>query len=242
MGNETSRSTEVVLTARSSDGVTVYGTPYYGDLPPNAPLAVLFHQGGGDARGEYAELAEFFHAQGFRAIAWDLRMGGDRFGMTNRTAAGLPDDIEPTYCNAYADVEAALLRSVELNALRPVLLVGSSYSGSLIFQAAAKNPDLVGGLLAFSPAGGGPVEECKALLYAEEARVSALVVRPSSESSMEEAAAFDAAGHGYFIAASETHGASILSEARSGVDVEHVRWAVNGHLSGVRADLAEAAR
>ena len=33
------------VTASTSDGVTVHGYPFFGDLPDTAPLLLVFHQG-----------------------------------------------------------------------------------------------------------------------------------------------------------------------------------------------------
>ena len=45
------------LRATTADGVTVYGWMWGMDLPRDAPLLLLFHQGGANARGEYGPVA-----------------------------------------------------------------------------------------------------------------------------------------------------------------------------------------
>lgn len=47
----------IEVSFEATDGVTVYGDVYMADgIPKSAPLILLFHQGGGDARGEYMPL------------------------------------------------------------------------------------------------------------------------------------------------------------------------------------------
>ena len=64
------------ITTLTSDGVTVYGELYFGELDDSAPLVLLFHQGRSNGRGEYAEIAAWLNASGYRTIAWDQRAGG----------------------------------------------------------------------------------------------------------------------------------------------------------------------
>jgi dipeptidyl aminopeptidase/acylaminoacyl peptidase len=74
----------------TSDAVTVYGEIYrLTDTPMSAPLILLFHQGGGDTRGEYTPLVVRLIEQGYNLVAIDQRRGGDRFGGNNRTLAGV---------------------------------------------------------------------------------------------------------------------------------------------------------
>ncbi|MDH3987825.1 MAG: hypothetical protein OEV34_01770, partial [Gammaproteobacteria bacterium] len=47
----------ISVTMQAADGVTVYGEIYTAPgVPKSAPLILLFHQGGGDSRGEYTPL------------------------------------------------------------------------------------------------------------------------------------------------------------------------------------------
>ena len=96
----------------SADGTTVYGDHYRPGWS-GAPTVVLFHQAGGDARGEYSGIARRLLAEGYEVFAWDARAGGERFGQANRTAAAFASaETQPGFCDAYPDLEAALQFSV----------------------------------------------------------------------------------------------------------------------------------
>ena len=73
-----------------------------------SPTVLLFHQAGGDARGEYSDTARRLVREGYEVFAWDARSGGDRFGGANRTVAAIGSSADG-YCNASPDIEAALL-------------------------------------------------------------------------------------------------------------------------------------
>ncbi|MEZ4364226.1 MAG: alpha/beta hydrolase [Kofleriaceae bacterium] len=212
---------EGLVTAIARDGVVVSGERYFGGLADDAPLIHLFHQGRADGRGEYAPLVGWLNEHGYRAIAWDLRAGGDVFGGENRTAATV-GDAPAEYCDAYADVEAALTAGAALAGRAPVIVWGSSYSGALVFQAAAKLPDKIAGVLAFSPAAGGPLAACRAGLFLDRVTAPAAVFRPASEMALESAqaqrAAFEAARVSFHVIEGETHGSSMLVDSRAGAD------------------------
>ena len=122
----------------TSDNVVLFGDAYFGDLDESTPLVLLFHQGGSNARGEYPEIAAWLNENGFRAIAWDLRSGGDLFESTNRTVEVLKPDVSTDYCDGYPDVEAALDYVQDHYLADTVIVWGSSYSGALVFQLAAE--------------------------------------------------------------------------------------------------------
>ena len=130
---------QVPITARTMDGVTIHGEPYFGGLDSGAPLVLLFHQGGSNGRGEYAPIAHWLNDVGFRAIAWDQRRGGDRLGASNRTVEGSTLD-EPSYCDVYPDLVAALQYVASRGLADRVVAWGSSYSGALVFRLAAEHP------------------------------------------------------------------------------------------------------
>jgi pimeloyl-ACP methyl ester carboxylesterase len=156
---------DVTLSTETSDKVTLYGEHYSKNTKANAPLILLFHQGGSNGRGEYNDIASWLNKSGFRAIAWDQRSGGRTYGSDNRTVANLPENTADGYCDAVADLQAALDFVIAHELAERVVVWGSSYSGALVFQLAAKNPRLVSGVIAFSPASGGPLVECRARCF-----------------------------------------------------------------------------
>lgn len=224
------------IATASADGVSVFGEQYLGELGEDAPLIHLFHQGGGDGRGEYAPLVGWLNDNGFRAIAWNLRAGGDTFGGVNRTAASVTD--QPAgYCDAYADVEAAIRHGEAIAGDALVITWGSSYSGALVFQAAAKNADLVDGVIAFSPASGGPLAECRARDYLGDVRAPAFVLRPASEmereSSQEQRDIFETADVKFAVVENGVHGSSMLVDERTEHNMESARALVMNWLNSI---------
>lgn len=146
---------QVAVSFPASDGITVYGDTY---APPGEArgTVLLFHQSMSN-RGEYDTLGERFAQAGYFALAIDQRAGGYRWGFANLTMQSLGPEAseriqrEGRYASALADLEAALDYAAKRPA-RPIIVIGSGYSASLVFLLAARHPDLVGAILAFSPA------------------------------------------------------------------------------------------
>ena len=135
------------VTVTAADGVKVYGQ--YWPVPrKNAPLILAFHQAG-SSHLEYAPLAPRLNRLGFNVLAIDQRSGGAEFGGQNRTVNALGRSA--AYDAALADLDAALAWARSRVEGAPVLAWGSSYSAALVFLLAAKHPDRLQGLLAFSP-------------------------------------------------------------------------------------------
>ena len=122
----------------TEDGVVVFGDWYSSGADKGAPVILLFHQGGGDARGEYADIAPRLVANGFHVLAIDQRNGGEVFQSTNRTIGHMGADyVEPGYCDAYPDLVAALRYVRKHNYKGKLIAWGSSYSAALVFRLAA---------------------------------------------------------------------------------------------------------
>lgn len=225
------------ITTETSDGVTTYGEPYFGDLDAATPLILLFHQGGSNGRGEYAAIVPWLNEAGFRAIAWDQRSGGETHGEVNRTVANLAEGTSSGYCDAYADLQAALDYVTTRNLADAVVVWGSSYSAALAFRLAAENPRKISGVIAFSPASGGPMVDCRARMWIDELRAPALVLRPASEmeraSSMEQRDLLTAAGVEFRVVKNGVHGSSMLVDTRTENDMTATREAVIKWLESV---------
>lgn len=132
------------ITLRADDGVKVFGTYY--SAPDAKALILLFHQAGSN-KNEYATIAPRLVEAGYSALALDQRSGGDMFGGHNRTVAELGRDAG--YGDAKRDLSAALAWAQDKQL--PIIVWGSSYSASLVFQIAAENEGKVAALMAFSP-------------------------------------------------------------------------------------------
>ena len=87
----------------AADGVRVFGDIYRSAGGELQPIILLFHQAGGDARGEYTHIAIRLMENGYNVLAIDQRSGGDQFGGVNRTMADL-ERQNYGYCEAYPDL------------------------------------------------------------------------------------------------------------------------------------------
>lgn len=224
----TSSTTEISTVA--SDGVAVFGTPYFASLTDSAPLIVLFHQGGSNARAEYAPLIPWLNENGYRAIGWDLRAGGEIYGLNNRTADGMLPAEADSYCDGYGDMRAALDASLSHASADEAIIWGSSYSAALVFHLAADAPDKVSHVISASPASGPPMANCLARARLDELTVPAFVLRPASEmereSAQQQKLLLDAAGVSVLVLEKGVHGSSMLVDERTKADMSAGRAAV----------------
>ena len=199
------------------DGGEVHATWYPAEGGARAVI-LAFHQGGASGEAEYAPIAPALNAAGFTVLAVDQRAGGELFGGTNRTAAARGDD--PGYCDAMPDLEGALAYARAERPGEPLVLWGSSYSAALVLRLAGAEPEGVAGVLAFSPASGGPLAACRGEEVSGAIDAPVLILRPAGEmerpSAVEQAETFRRQGHRVFVADPGTHGSSMLVEERVG--------------------------
>ncbi|NQY13494.1 MAG: alpha/beta fold hydrolase [Henriciella sp.] len=223
------------VSTQAPDGIAVYGTTYFADLPETAQLIVLFHQGGSNARGEYAPLIPWLNQNGYRLIAWDLRAGGDLYGEENRTAQAMLPAKATSYCEAYGDMQAALEFSVEYSATNSAIIWGYSYSAALVFHLAADAPDQVSRLVAASPASGPPMAACLARARLDDLTRPALVLRPASEmrspSAQEQKQLLEDAQIPVWVLEDGVHGSSMLVDSRTEANMSEFRAAVIAWLA-----------
>ncbi len=195
----------------ADDGLTVSGRYYRADNPK--ALILLFHQAN-SSKDEYAEIAPKLVEAGYAALAIDQRSGGSMFGP-NQTAARMPKGAD--YVSALHDLQGALGWAKTMGL--PVIVWGSSYSSSLVFELAANNPGKVAAVLSFSPGeylgDGKPVQ-------AAAAKVKVPVFVTSAKDGDEETAAkviFDAVPVEHKTLAvpkvAGVHGSSTLIAARN---------------------------
>ena len=191
------------------------------------PLIVAFHQAGSNGRGEYAPIADRLLAEGYDLLAVDQRSGGERFGSENLTVAGIGESSD--YCAAIPDLRAAVNAARDLRPGVPLVIWGSSYSAALVLRVAAEAPPGVVAVLAFSPASGGPMADCRAEEVSDRITIPVLVTRPASEmeheSVTDQAALFRNQGHSLYVSDPGTHGSSMLVAERVEGDVE-ATWRV----------------
>ncbi|WP_296313184.1 hypothetical protein [Winogradskyella sp. UBA3174] len=200
----------------TTDSIKIYGDLY--KQSNTAPTLLIFHQAGSNAKAEYNSILPELEKQGFNILTIDQRVGGNHFhGGTNRTVNEIKNK-QYNYCDVYPDLVAALAYMKNSRFNGKIIIWGSSYSGSLAIKLANENQDIINGVLAFSPASGGPMEACKPDAYFESLKLPLLLLRPFSEmQSRQSQAQFDLAkqyGHQTYIAQNGAHGSSMLDARR----------------------------
>lgn len=197
------------VTLRARDGVSISGLAYTADHPKT--IVLLFHQAD-SSKAEYATIAPKLAAAGFTALAIDQRSGGSLFGP-NETARRLGKTA--SFEQARADLEAALEWGRDKHL--PVVLWGSSYSASLVFEVAAEHPQDVNAVMAFSP--GEYFDDMKAVAHAAaKVRVPIYVTSAPDAGEVSDAKAILAASPArsktQYVPQFGVHGSSTLIEAQ----------------------------
>lgn len=227
------------ITTKASDRVLVYADVYGGGLPDTAPMILLFHQGGSNGRAEYAPLVPWLNGLGYRAIAWDQRAGGDRFGGENRTAAGISDVDPRDYCGAYPDLVAAMDYAIATYPNQKFIVWGSSYSAALVFYLGRDYPDHVAGVIGFSPAAGEPLANCRAREVIRDVTAPMMALRPRTEmgpGGTEQQSLMESAGVEYHVIEDGVHGSSMLVDERTEKDMSAARALVADWLARAFAE------
>jgi pimeloyl-ACP methyl ester carboxylesterase len=138
------------ITFPSNDGLLITAD-IYNLHEKSAPFIILFHQAG-FSRGEYQEIALKLNTLGFNAIAIDQRSGKGVNGIINETANRAAEkNLRDTYLDAFPDLMATIQYVRDSLTTGKVILWGSSYSASLVLKIAGDHPDLMDGIIAFSP-------------------------------------------------------------------------------------------
>ncbi len=200
----------------TNDSIKVYGDLYENNK--SAPTLLIFHQGGSNTRAEYKSIIPILEKEGFNILTIDQRVGGQYFyGGYNRTVAEI-DKNEYHYCDAYADMQAALNYAKKQGYTGKTILWGSSYSATLGLELAAKNQNTIAGVLAFSPASGPPMKDCQPNEYISSLKIPLLLMKPASEMTSERSQnqikLAKESGHQTYIAENGVHGSSMLDESR----------------------------
>lgn len=132
----------------SKDGLTISADMY--EVNGKKPTILLCHQAG-FSRGEYKDTAIKLNHLGYSCLAIDQRSGKMANEISNETAQRATDKGLPTtYLDAKQDIEAAIDYLYDMNENQPIILVGSSYSASLVLLIGKENKK-VKAVAAFSP-------------------------------------------------------------------------------------------
>ena len=119
--------------------------------PPGVPLLVLFHSGSG-SRGEYRKAGIRLNELGYNGLAVDMRVGGRSDHIRNLTAPQLfQHGLKGSVLDVLPDIVTTLEYAREHHAEGPVIAVGSASSATLLLSVAGERPELVDGLVLFSP-------------------------------------------------------------------------------------------
>lgn len=219
----------------SNDSIKIFGDLY--EINKSAPTVLLFHQGGSNARAEYHSIIPVLEKEGFNILAIDQRQGGQVYGNYNRTVANIPNN-EFGYCDAYSDLESALGFISKSGFIGKKIIWGSSYSGSLAIKLANQYQEDLNGVLAFSPASGGPMQDCRPDKYFETLKIPLLLLRPAQEMERESSKdQFELAqknSHQVYIAKYGVHGSSMLVKERVEHDVDENWKAVLSFLNNIK--------
>ncbi len=145
--NSSSASAQKTISFFSKDGILITADLYL--INDTLPYMILCHQAG-SSRGEYLETAARFGKFGYNCIAIDMRSGGEMNGIKNETTINAKaKGRSTTHLDAAQDITAAIDYAFDLSK-KKVVLVGSSYSASLVMKIAVDNND-VKAVIAFSP-------------------------------------------------------------------------------------------
>ena len=138
------------VTFKSEDGVDVVADLYI-IHPDTVPFIILFHQAGW-SRGEYLEIAPQLNNLGYNCMAVDQRSGKGVNNVENETFVSARKLMKETkYSDALPDIAAAVKHAKTYLAKGKLIIWGSSYSSSLVLKFTGDNPDIIDGVLAFSP-------------------------------------------------------------------------------------------
>ncbi len=141
---------KTTVTFPSMDGILISADIYTNIEKSNNSFILLCHQAG-FSRGEYNKTAKILANNGFTCVAIDQRSGNKANGIINETAKRAKEQgLSRNYINAKQDIEAAIDYVYTLSNNTPIIIVGSSYSASLVLLL-AKNSKKVKAVAAFSP-------------------------------------------------------------------------------------------
>ena len=132
----------------SSDrAVTITADWYF--IKKGAPILLLCHQAGW-SKGEYLESALTLNKLGFNCLAINQRSGDSVNNVVNATAR---EAKSKKIAAGYLDAEKDILTAIDYlfkNYAQKIILVGSSYSSSLVLKVAKSNANVLA-VAAFSP-------------------------------------------------------------------------------------------
>ncbi|HIO71488.1 MAG TPA: hypothetical protein EYN38_00110 [Flavobacteriales bacterium] len=135
------------ITYASQDGIKITADLY--EVSKEKTYILLCHQAG-YSRGEYRQTAIMLNRLGYNCLAIDQRSGDRVNGVINVTAKEATAKALPTkYLDAQKDIMASI-NFLDKFTTKPIILLGSSYSASLVLMIAAKHKK-IGAVISYSP-------------------------------------------------------------------------------------------
>lgn len=135
----------------SEDGLEITYDHYPSTTPAAQPYVMILCHQARWSRGEYRETAPEFAALGYECYALDQRSGGEVKGVKNETFARAKAAGKDTkYLDAEQDIRAAVQFVAKRHPDRKIILVGSSYSSTLVLSVAVDRAE-VAAVASFSP-------------------------------------------------------------------------------------------
>lgn len=132
----------------SKDGLLITADLYE---VPNAKETILLCHQAGYSRGEYINTALELNKMGYSCLAIDQRSGKGVNSIKNETVIrATKKGLGTTYLDVKQDIESAIDYLFKKNGEKPLLIVGSSYSASLVLLIGKEN-EKVKAVAAFSP-------------------------------------------------------------------------------------------
>lgn len=132
----------------SLDGLLITADLYEVENPK---LTILLCHQAGYSRGEYINTALQLNALGYSCMAIDQRSGNSVNDISNQTnARANAKGFDTRYLDAHQDIEAAIGYLYSRNKNQPIVIIGSSYSATLVLLEGKENKK-VKAVAAFSP-------------------------------------------------------------------------------------------
>lgn len=138
----------VKTTFPSKDSLLISADIY--EVNGKKPTILLCHQAG-FSRGEYKDIALKLNKLGYSCMSIDQRSGNEANGVKNETAQRAKEKgMSTSYLDAKQDIEEAIDYLYNMNENKRILIVGSSYSASLVLLIGKGNPKIKA-IASFSP-------------------------------------------------------------------------------------------
>lgn len=142
------KSEKVSVEFESKDGLLITADLYEVENPK---LMILLCHQAGYSRGEYIKTALRLNELGYSCMAIDQRSGKGVNGVVNQTnKRATAKELSTNYLDAKPDIQSAIAFLYKKNHNQSILIVGSSYSASLVLLI-GKGNNKVKAVATFSP-------------------------------------------------------------------------------------------